>query len=653
MKNLLWICLPLSGSPCASTQLVQQVHEMPLLSHAHYGAPAKDDVGTLFRSLAADSFTSEQDHGLYKRHTQSDRLVRREQIEEGVRERFAGEEADLQRIAEQRRWLEAKGGKKKSWQSKDQGPLQRESLLTLNPVQSDFSHSNEEGSGMLGAAEPADYAEPASADNSNMMSVTMLLRRSPELDVATLGGMNLVSSTTLQQPTTPPSRAQSHQQAVSNQTCLSGAAEHVPLRAYPRGRNTVVPHTIHLRDVHTHTVHVDLGREVEYDRPVGKSQPWHSAQHSRSMQHSMPQHAEQTKSSSSMHARSSNSHPRIHAHADSGSEGAAFDLYHHSQKLTEQLQAGLKWELSDMSGASAATSQGRRSPGSRASSISPAGADLEGGAYSLQEPALDTDASAADAAAVSAESHSSGSAQRSALDTQLSGKSTVRFMLAGSNLSNDPGAVSAAPIPTEIEDEDAGHAVAESEDAEGAEPLGAHGLWASQRTLSSTSSGLSLKGVLKKSMSRKSTVIPPYGTSPALESSGVSFALTAEEDSMDEDPPSCMPSGALLKQGSESFPAWLTAGEDIPSLPAVEDEAPGPGAEVGSSVFGESAGETVPSVTDSSIYRAHAQPGLKAQADMLQDGQRLQEKRTRMIAQPTAVQISARLLAIKQIATCC
>lgn len=402
-----------------------------------------------------------------------------------------------------------------------------------------------------------------SVDNSNKMSVTMLLRRSPELDVATLGGMNLVSSTTLQQPTTPPSRSQSPQQAVSNQTCLSGAAEHVPLRAHPRGRNAVVPHAIHLRDVRTHTARADLDRDGEDDRLACNLQPWHSAMHGRSTQHSMPQHAQRTKSSNSMHAQSSISHPRMHAHVDSSPEGAAYDLYHHSQKLTEQLPAGLKWEVSDMSGASAATSQGRRSPGSRASSISPAGALPMGGAYSMQEPALDSDPAAADAAAVSAETHSSGSAQPSALDTQLSGKSTVRFMLAGSDLSNGPSAVSSAPIPTQMEDEDARHtqhAAEESEDAEGAEPHGAHGLWASQRTTSLTASGLSLKGVLKKSMSRKSAVMSSYGTTAALESSGVSFALAAEEDKIHEDPLSCMSSGVLQKQGSESFPAWLTAG---------------------------------------------------------------------------------------------
>lgn len=61
---------------------------------------------------------------------------------------------------EQRRWLEAKGGKKKSWASKNQGLLQHESSLSLGRGQSDFSRSNEEGSGMLGEAEPADYAEP-------------------------------------------------------------------------------------------------------------------------------------------------------------------------------------------------------------------------------------------------------------------------------------------------------------------------------------------------------------------------------------------------------------------------------------------------------------------------------------------------------------
>lgn len=50
--------------------------------------------------------------------------------------------------------------------------------------------------------------------------------------------------------------------------------------------------------------------------------------------------------------------------------------------------------------------------------------------------------------------------------------------------------------------------------------------------------------------------------------------------------------------------------EDIPSLPAVEDNASGPEAEVGSSVFSESAGKTVPSAADSGNYRAHAQPGM-------------------------------------------
>ena len=44
---------------------------------AFAGTPAKDDVGVLFRSLAADSFSSEPDHRRYKRRTQSDHLMRR------------------------------------------------------------------------------------------------------------------------------------------------------------------------------------------------------------------------------------------------------------------------------------------------------------------------------------------------------------------------------------------------------------------------------------------------------------------------------------------------------------------------------------------------------------------------------------------------
>lgn len=404
-----------------------------------------------------------------------------------------------------------------------------------------------------------------SVADSNKLSVTMLLRRSPELDVATLGGMNLVSSTTLQQPTTPPSRCQSPQHVVSNQTCPS-AAEHIAFRAHPQGRNAVMPHVIHLRDVHGHSAHENRDTDLDHGRLAGTLQPWHSAQHGSSAQHSMqhmPQHAQRTKPSSSMHAQSSNSHPRLHAHTDSSPEGAVFDLYHHSQKLAEQLPAELKVEESnDISGASAAFSHGRRSPGSRASSISPAGALVTGGAYSIQGPALDTDPEAADAAAVFAETQSSGSIQPLALDTELSIKSsTVRFKLAGSDPSNDPSAPSSAHVPTELEDEHGGHAALQSEDVEGAVPHGPRELWASnKRTLSLSSTGPSLKGVLKKSMSRDCAVVAPYGTSPALESSGVSFALGAEEDSIDEDLVSCMPSSALLKQGSESFPAWLTGG---------------------------------------------------------------------------------------------
>ena len=410
-----------------------------------------------------------------------------------------------------------------------------------------------------------------SADDSNTMSVTMVLRRSPDLNVAALGGMNLVSSTTLRQPIPPPSsRAQSPQLAMSNNS-LSGHPEHVAPRAHPKGRNSVVPHAIHLRDLQGSVAHGDLGSEVEDERVAGKAhvQSWHPAQHGRSTEHSMQhmsQHAQRSSSvnaqrarfSGSVHAQTSN-HPRLHAHMDASPEEAAFDLYHHSQMLNEQLPAGMKWELSDDTSTGSAA-PGRPLPSSRASSISPTGALTMGGAYSIQGPALDTDAVAANAADASG----SCSIQPSALATQLSGRSsTVRFMLA-SDPSQDPSAVSLALIPHTVEDdgEHAGHAVLQSQGTKDSMPHGAdEALALDKRTLSLSSTASSLKGVLKKTTSKGSAVSPLFGGSQALGSAGVSFALGAgDEDSSNDDTVSAMQSSALLKQGSESFPSWLTDG---------------------------------------------------------------------------------------------
>lgn len=400
------------------------------------------------------------------------------------------------------------------------------------------------------------------------MSVTMLLRRSPELDVATLGAMNLVSSTALKQPKTPPSRAQSPQHAVSNNTPPL-RPEHMTHRAHPQGRNQVVPHTIRLRDLQSHAAHGDLGSEVEDNRMAGESRSWHSAQRGGSTEPAMQQHVSQHAqhgSVSAQHARSlparSSTSPKGYQDMDPTPEEAPSDLERSSQKLAKQPPASIQQEMSHSSTSteSAAPGQGRLLTYSRASSVSPAGGLTMGGAFSIQGPALDTDdfgaAEAADAAAVS-EGAQDCSTQPSALATQLSRRSSiVRFMLASADPSQDPNAAS-IPQTTQDGAEHAGHALPQSEETEAAAPHGADGTWASdRRTLSSLASSTSLKGVLKKTTSRDRAA-----ASPALNSPEVSFACGAgEQDGDVADAVCAMQSGALVKQGSESFPSWLTEG---------------------------------------------------------------------------------------------
>ena len=394
-------------------------------------------------------------------------------------------------------------------------------------------------------------------DEGNTISVTMLLRRSPDLNVATLEGMNLVSSTTLRQPIKPPSRAQSPQHAMSNNSS-SAHSEHMSLRAHPKGRNPVVPHVIHLRDLQGDAMHRDLGSLVE-----GDSRLWRSAQHGRSTEH-MSQHAQ--------HARSpSSSLPTLQGHMDSSLGEAAFDLYHHSQKLAEQPPAGRKREVSHSSTPteSAAPGQGRPLPCSRASSISPAGGLTTGGACSIQGPALDTDEvgavandAAAEATAASDGAQHSCSPQPSALGSQLSGRSsTVRFMLDTPNPDEDPSIASMAPIAAD-DAEHARHAVLLLQHTGDAMPHEADGMWASdKRTLSLSSTPSSLTGVLKKTASRDSAVNSSCDVSQASNSHGISFALGSDDgDGSNDGAISSMQSSALLKHGSESFPSWLTGG---------------------------------------------------------------------------------------------
>ena len=213
--------------------------------------------------------------------------------------------------------------------------------------------------------------------------------------------------------------------------------------------------------------------------------------------------------------------------------------------------------------------QGRPLPCSRASSISPAGGLTTGGAYSIQGPALDTDAvgavandAAAEATAASDGAQHSCSPQPSALGSQLSGRSSaVRFMLDTPNPDEDPSIASTAPIAAD-DAEHARHAVLLSQHTGDAMPHEADGMWASDKcTLSLSSTPSSLKGVLKKTASRDSAVTSSCDISQALNSHGISFALGSDDgDGSNDGAISSMQSSALLKHGSESFPSWLTGG---------------------------------------------------------------------------------------------
>ncbi|KAL0025845.1 hypothetical protein WJX79_005971 [Trebouxia sp. C0005] len=210
----------------------------------HFNVQETSDMGTagtLFRSLAVDTFTPEpDDEDLYKPLTSNDRQTRREQIEEAVRARFAPEEADLQRVIEQRRWMSPGGRKERKGQplkKQARSASRRVALSPPPPADMTASKSSKRERAAPALKKPAELADDKQ-DESNMMSVTMLLRRSPELDVATLGHMNLISSNTLRLPATPPSRCRSPDHVVSN-TTHSAHKEVVSTRPVPKGRNTV------------------------------------------------------------------------------------------------------------------------------------------------------------------------------------------------------------------------------------------------------------------------------------------------------------------------------------------------------------------------------------------------------------------------------
>ena len=129
-------------------------------------------------------------------------------------------------------------------------------------------------------------------DESNQMSLTMLLRRSPDLDVETLGLMNLVSSSTVKGPEEAQSEEEPPEHVVSNDNHpYPKATQHpqVHLKPVPRPRQAVFPQAIHLKDLapvpwhdglHLSETASSATAQVDSEQHKAQQAPlWHSALH--------------------------------------------------------------------------------------------------------------------------------------------------------------------------------------------------------------------------------------------------------------------------------------------------------------------------------------------------------------------------------------
>ena len=410
------------------------------------------------------------------------------------------------------------------------------------------------------------------------MSVTMLLRRSPELDVATLGHMHLISSNTLRLSATPPSRCGSPDHVASN-TTHAVHKEVVSTRLVPKGRNTVVPHVVHLRDLQSLGGNADVsadsgGKEFEgVRRTMRGGQVWDLTQYGNTNGHSTAKHAQQGLTQHAQHGvgdavsasfritqsrvadAQSSKHAVVSCMSDTAADRETFDLYQFSQTLTMQPLAGLQKMQSNGRGESP---NGARS--------------LPQGSCSMQSPALDS--YEAEAAAVgAAESQGSFSIQPPALDLPLSHKvSSVRFTMdrafspdTGTHDDSSQGAGASPELMRTVNDpsvDDRDMSIGLERSSSSSSPAGTIAVSAVNRTISSVSINSSLKSALKQHVSNASSAAAGLsrGSSTLKGSvSGVSFALDGGDSSTDKEADSAQ-DDALIKQGSGSFPSWLTDG---------------------------------------------------------------------------------------------
>lgn len=199
---------------------------------------------------------------------------------------------------------------------------------------------------------------------ANAMSLTMLLRRSPDLDVETLGQMNLVSSSSLKGPEEPQANAkQPAEHVVSNDNNTHTDVldrHHLHSKPAPRPRHAVVPHAIHLTDlapVPWHDgMHLAETANSDAESEHSKAQPpplWQSALHAAHGSSPAAVAANGSKGSQQAAVAASGKKKayvhmcRWYPHINARDAQAAFDLYHPSAKVSVECskQSSLQREV--------------------------------------------------------------------------------------------------------------------------------------------------------------------------------------------------------------------------------------------------------------------------------------------------------------------
>ena len=403
------------------------------------------------------------------------------------------------------------------------------------------------------------------------MSVTMMLRR-PELDVASLGAMNLVASSTLSPAIPEVSKSHARSHTSNNGHSVRGGRR--PKRGpFAKGK-AMVPH-LALAALHGCTEQdttatkgtIQEAKSGPQDRTAAASRVWSQVEHGQSSELSMVSQAQQAScgiASTQAQTDCLGTGPNLDDFQRLHQQKPVCELPHRTQKLDVQLLGTGVGAESDAASA-ALTRDSRALLTSRALSNSPG-------------PALDTDSAAAEANVDPGQPQSPSSMRPSALQSELSRKSsTVRFV-APHPLTPTP---KADPSSGPSQGIGAGHSDL-NEESHMADKLHPHGTemlspddsfhGTVRHTVSASLTASSLRSVLKKTTSSSSVAGVAHGSNRMLESSGISFALdaaTAGENSHDEhdhevtrhaNANAAAQSSGLVMQDSECFPAWLVGG---------------------------------------------------------------------------------------------